>query len=264
MGNSVLGGFKNMLKTYRQNLRKKKKNRWRLKSFIYSSIAIIIYPFTMFKNKQEEKKEQNLFKKYPKIYDEIKQIDSNLNKNIKEKKQENLADDIEKIKDDIKSLTKKDKKVFENKISKLEFKNNHINTLENVIKKDNVGEQSVESKKDINYVSDKSAEIINQKAMTTDVNDKSDNDIKSRSINYVNKVNKIIAEYKEKMKKISIKLSKACEYSDLYICEDEIKSLIIKFSALIKEYNLLKETLIDVGDIDKYNIIKNNLAIFTK
>lgn len=106
----VLGGFKNMLRTWKNNLRKKKKKlQSKIKSFFYSFIAIVIYPISVVLKKentitpQKIKKVRNLEQLY-----QIKLNFNNEKQNLNYKKQILIE----------KAITEKENEIKKENISK--------------------------------------------------------------------------------------------------------------------------------------------------
>ena len=141
--NGVLGSLKNMLKRWRINFKKKKKqdeikiyNRKitrypRLTSFIYSAIAIIYCPFGyMFaKSNKQAKSEQ------PKLYKKIEKINVKLDEMIvkKDDNVKNIVKEIFEVKKQIKSpMSKESKEYFTSKLKEIEIKTNFIKNPEKV------------------------------------------------------------------------------------------------------------------------------------
>ena len=99
--NGVLGGFKNMLRRWRINLKKKKQKEKqkeankkiskypRLISFVYSAIAIIYSPFGYIfakSNEQAELEKPKLYKKFEKISIKLDKIIIGEEQNLKKLK----------------------------------------------------------------------------------------------------------------------------------------------------------------------------------
>jgi hypothetical protein len=123
----VLGGFKNMLRTWRNNLRKKKKKKT---NFIYTLVAIIIYPFMIFFKKDELQE----IKKIEKKIDLSKTKSNKIKKNINITKQKEINNKIilkEKIIEHNKSSN--EEKIIEHSKSSNEEKKSIILPLENKI-----------------------------------------------------------------------------------------------------------------------------------
>ena len=132
--NGVLGGFKNMLRQWRINLKKRKQKEKRQKeankkitkyprltSFIYSAIAIIYSPFGYIFAKNNE---QAKFEK-PKLYKKFEEINIELDKIIIGEKQniKNIERKIEKLKKESNQpMSKTAKNYFDNKLKELDDK----------------------------------------------------------------------------------------------------------------------------------------------
>ena len=170
--NGVLGGFKNMLRQWRINLKKRKQKEKkqketnkkitkypRLTSFIYSAIAIIYSPFGYIFAKNNEQAE---FEK-PKLYKKFEEINIELDKIIIGEKQniKNIERKIEKLKKETNQpMSKIAKNYFDNKLKEIEIKTsfiknpNKISTIEAKIISDslekNIANKNINKNKNIN------------------------------------------------------------------------------------------------------------------
>ncbi len=272
--NGVLGSLKNMLKRWRINFKKKKKqdeikiyNRKitrypRLTSFIYSAIAIIYCPFGyMFaKSNKQAKSEQ------PKLYKKIEKINVKLDEMIvkKDDNVKNIVKEIFEVKKQIKSpMSKESKEYFTSKLKEIEIKTNFIknpekvNNIEAKIIKDSLEKKSIKPKnvnKKLIKALPISLVLVKQKS-----NKKKENkvkNIKDKSL-FIKQANKELKNIAEQIKSIEIKIPSINQYNHFYDLENELKYLREKIEKLKEKYKEIKEfTDIEI-EFDKYELIKS-------
>ena len=272
--NGVLGSLKNMLKRWRINFKKKKKqdeikiyNRKitrypRLTSFIYSAIAIIYCPFGyMFaKSNKQAKSEQ------PKLYKKIEKINVKLDEMIvkKDDNVKNIVKEIFEVKKQIKSpMSKESKEYFTSKLKEIEIKTNFIknpekvNNIEAKIIKDSLEKKSIKPKnvnKKLIKALPISLVLVKQKS-----NKKKENkvkNIKDKSL-FIKQANKELKNIAEQIKSIEIKIPSINQYNHFYDLENELKYLREKIEKLKEKYEEIKDYLNFEVDYDKYELCKN-------
>ena len=282
--NGVLGGFKNMLRRWRINLKMKKKkvkqnkNKItkypRLTSFIYSTIAIIYSPFGyMFakSNKQANLEQPKLYKKIEKINLKLDEaiINENTKINIK-----TLTKEIEKIKEEINiPMTTESKNYFQGKINELKLKTKFI---ENPTKITSIEAKVISDSLEKNIKKLNKPKQINKKLLGTlplviskefldeKKEEKQQEKIKPtpkaiNTINFIKDATKEITVAKDKIKELEEKISNIKQYNHFYDIENELKYLRKKIEILKEKYKDIKEQLdLDINiNFDKYELTKS-------
>lgn len=285
--NGVLGGFKNMLRQWRINLKKRKQKEKRQKetnkkitkyprltSFIYSAIAIIYSPFGYIFAKNNE---QAKFEK-PKLYKKFEEINIELDKIIIGEKQniKNIERKIEKLKKETNQpMSKIAKNYFDNKLKEIEIKTNFIknpskiSTIEAKIISDSL-EQNI-ANKNINKPQNINSPLLKKLAVipialapeTSKQNKSISNQTQTKPINneleFIKDTNKQIKETEQKIKEIEMKIPTIKEYNHYYDLENDLKYLYQKINLLKYKYAELKDKFnanIEL-DFDKYKLIKS-------
>ena len=261
--NGVLGSLKNMLKRWRINFRKKKKqdeikiyNRKitkypRLTSFIYSTIAIIYCPFGyMFaKSSKQASNEQ------PKLYKKIEKINVKLDEMIvkKENNVKTIEKDILEIKKQIQiPMSKESKNYFTSKLKEIEIKTkfiknpDKISNVEAKVIKESLENSSVKHKnvnKKLLQSLPISLVLVKQK--------------KEDKLNFIKQANKELKNINEQIENIENKISNVNQYNHFYDLENELKYLREKIETLKEKYEEIKDYLNFEVDYDKYELCKS-------
>ena len=248
--NGVLGGFKNMLKRWKINLKniKKRKNQNvdkitkypRLKSFIYSTIAIIYCPFGYMFSKSNKQAELEK----PKLYKKVEQINLKLDEMIVGKKEnfKVIEKEIKKLKENIKvPMSNESRNYFVSKIKEIETKANFIKNphqineinakiisdslernIKKIIKPKNVNKNllktlplSLTVSKEL--LTDKKENFTNSKKIKP-------NKIDYGSV-YIKNTTNEIKDFLEEIKEIETKIPLVEEYNYFYDLEKKLKYL---------------------------------------
>ena len=279
--NGVLGGFKNMLRQWRINLRKKRKikiekeNSYKWKSFFYTTLAIVIAPFGYIFSK-----EKVINKNYnTNIFNQIKKINLQLDEIIVNQKQlDNVISEelliIEKEINTIKS--KPEKEEVRQEFNIINLKKQYI------VNRQALSQEKIElvaQKVNENPNLDKKLEIRNndvkivskQKSTLTEPSNPKIYSYKikeqSNKINllypFIAKANKELKKEFESIKTIEEKITKTKQYAHFYELEFELKLLQKKVDLLKQEYDELKKKYkIELNlNFDKYDLAKNDNKI---
>ena len=261
--NGVLGSLKNMLKRWRINFRKKKKqdevkiyNRKitkypKLTSFIYSTIAIIYCPFGyMFarSNKQASNEQPKLYKKTEKINIKLDEMIVKKENNIK-----TIEKDIFEVKKQIKiPMSKESKNYFNSKLKEIEIK---IQFIKNPDKISNIEAEVINESLEKSAVKHKN---VNKKLLQSLpislilVKQK-----KEDKFNFIKQANKELKNINEQIKNIENKISNVNQYNHFYDLENELKYLRKKIEDLKEKYEEIKDYLNLEVDYDKYKLCKS-------
>ena len=272
--NGVLGSLKNMLKKWRINFRKKKKqdevkiyNRKitkypRLTSFIYSTIAIIYCPFGyMFaKSNKQASNEQ------PKLYKKIEKINVKLDEMIvkKENNVKTIEKDILEIKKQIEiPMSKESKNYFTSKLKEIEIKTKFI---KNPVKISNLEAKVIKESLENSFVKHKN---VNKKLLQSLpislvlIKQKDDNKKENELKNIQNKplfikqANKELKNINEQVQNIETKILNVNQYNHFYDLENELKYLRKRIEKLKEKYKEIKDYLNFEVDYDKYELCKS-------
>ncbi len=279
--NGVLGGFKNMLRQWRINLRKKRKikiekeNSYKWKSFFYTTLAIVTAPFGYIFSK-----EKVINKNYnTNIFNQIKKINLQLDEIIVNQKQlDNVISEelliIEKEINTIKSKPEKEEVRQEFNIinlkkqyivnrqalsqEKIELVAQKVNENPNLDKKLEIRNNDVKivSKKKSTLTEPSNPKIYSYKIKE-----------QSNKINllypFIAKANKELKKEFESIKTIEEKITKTKQYAHFYELEFELKLLQKKVDLLKQEYDELKKKYkIELNlNFDKYDLAKNDNKI---
>ena len=261
--NGVLGSLKNMLKKWRINFRKKKKqdevkiyNRKitkypRLTSFIYSTIAIIYCPFGyMFaKSNKQASNEQ------PKLYKKIEKINVKLDEMIvkKENNVKTIEKDILEIKKQIQiPMSKESKNYFTSKLKEIEIKSkfiknpDKISNVEAKVIKESLENSSVKHKnvnKKLLQSLPISLVLVKQK--------------KEDKLSFIKQANKELKNINEQVQNIETKILNVNQYNHFYDLENELKYLRKRIEKLKEKYKEIKDYLNVEVDYDKYELCKS-------
>ena len=288
--NGVLGGFKNMLRRWRINLKQKKKKKLteekykkitkypRLTSFIYSAIALIYSPFGYIFAKSNDQAELEK----PKLYKKIEEINIKLDKIIigEENNIKKIEKEIEKLKEEVKKpMSIETKNYFNNKLKEIEIKTNFIknpnkiSTIEAKIISDslkqNIANKNINKPKNINRPLLKKLAVIpialapeyqkQIKSISNGIQTKSINN----ELNFIKDANTQFNETEQKIKEIKMKIPTIKEYNHYYDLENDLKYLYQKINLLKCKYVELKNKFnanIEL-DFDKYKLIKSDNKI---
>lgn len=278
--NGVLGGFKNMLRQWRINLKKRKQKEKkqietnknltkypRLTSFIYSTIAIIYSPFGYIfakDNEQANIEEPKLYKKIEKINIELDRIIIGEENNLKK-----LEKEIEKLKKEVTHpMSAETKTHFNNKLKELELKTNFIknpNQISSIEAK--IITSSLEkniASKEINKPQNIDNSLLKKLSITPFVLVNESHKVKpNNNIAFIKNTNKELKEIASKTKEIEAKISTVKEYNHYHDLENDLKYLQNKLYLLKSNYRELKDKFsisIDL-DFDKYKLIKSDKSI---
>lgn len=261
--NGVLGSLKNMLKRWRINFRKKKKqdevkiyNRKitkypKLTSFIYSTIAIIYCPFGyMFarSNKQVRNEQPKLYKKTEKINIKLDEMIVKKENNIK-----TIEKDIFEVKKQIEiPMSKESKNYFNSKLKEIEIK---IQFIKNPDKISNIEAEVIKESLEKSAVKHKN---VNKKLLQSLpislilVKQK-----KEDKFNFIKQANKELKNINEQIKNIENKISNVNQYNHFYDLENELNYLRKKIEILKEKYKEVKDYLNFEVDYDKYELCKS-------
>ncbi len=261
--NGVLGSLKNMLKRWRINFRKKKKqdevkiyNRKitkypKLTSFIYSTIAIIYCPFGyMFakSNKQASNEQPKLYKKIEKINVKLDEMIVKKENNIK-----TIEKDIFEVKKQIKiPMSKESKNYFNSKLKEIEIK---IQFIKNPDKISNIEAEVINESLEKSAVKHKN---VNKKLLQSlPISLVLVKQKKEDKFNFVKQANKELKNINEQIKSIENKISNVNQYNHFYDLENELKYLRKKIKTLKEKYEEIKDYLNFEVDYDKYELCKS-------
>lgn len=267
--NGVLGGFKNMLRQWRINLKNKKKKEknqkkhFKITSFFYSTIAIIYSLFGHI----FDKKNNFAKKEKPDLYKKIKNINMILDDAIIKKENVKHLKNIEKqlfeIKNETNKITnEKIKKYFDDKIKKIEIKNKVIKNLDDGPLKNFKRTNKIENdkkfiKENINLIGQSipSYSNMNEKINNNNINDEKITDIK----NFIKVTNNEIEIFELKIDKCELKISTVQEYNCYYDLEIELQYLQTKIQKINENYKELKlNSSYNLElDLDKYRLLKS-------
>ena len=275
--NGVLGGFKNMLRRWRINLKNKKKKEKetkitkypRLTSFIYSAIAIIYSPFGyMFSksNRQASTEQPKLYKKIEKINLKLDDVIIGNKENIKSIKKE-----IETIKKEIDiPMTTESKNYFNSKIKELEIKTKFIENPTKItpIEAKVISESLEKNIKKINKPKKVNKELIKQlpislvvtKELLSEKKEPPKNKPQTKVIkntNFIKEANKEIKDVTTKIKEIEIKIPNIKQYNHYYDLENDLKYLRKRLEILKEQYEQIKDKIIIDIELDKYELYKS-------
>ena len=286
--NGVLGGFKNMLRQWRINLKKRKQKEKkqketnkkitkypRLTSFIYSAIAIIYSPFGYIfakSNEQAKSEKPKLYKRFEKISIELDEIIIGEEQNLKK-----IEKEIEKIKKETNQpMSKTTKNYFDNKLKEIEIKTNFIKNPDKISTVDakiisdslekNIANKKISKPQNVNKSLLKKLAIL---PLTLSIDPQ--RQIKSTSkgvqtisknneLEFIKDANKQLKEAEQKIKEIEIKIPTIKEYNHYYDLENDLKYLYQKINLLKYKHAELKDKFnVNIElDFDKYKLIKSS------
>ncbi len=266
--NGVLGGFKNMLRRWRMNLKTKKKNKItkypRLTSFIYSTIAIIYSPFGyMFsKSNKQASIEQ------PKLYKKVEQINLKLDEVIVGKKDniKSISKEIDKIKQEINiPMTSESKNYFTAKIKEMEIKTKFILNPSKVsqVEAKIISDSIEKNVKKINKPKNINKELLKKLPLSVSVSKQFLTENKKENIkvidntNFIKEANKEISSVNDKIKEIETKILNVKQYNHFYDLENDLKYLRKKIEELKEKYKEVKNQLNINIEFDKYELSKS-------
>lgn len=275
----VLGGFKNMLRTWRNNLRKKKQKKLqeeqkitkfpRLQSFLYSTLAIIYWPIgTVLFSKE---KTITIKSEQPKIYNQMQNLDLKLDKILLKQISKPVKKDmirvekeIARIKQEInRPMSKDSHQYFEEKTQELEAKIKYLKlpttqkkeiavVSKNINKKQRIKKQSIKT-------SNSPLKLQPTPIFIPIINSESVKEIqKDNRLEYIKKANKEVKEIEEKAKKITSKIDSITTYNSLYTLESRLKELTKKLELLKQQYQDFKINEVeDTFTFDKIELSKS-------
>lgn len=286
--NKVLGGFKNMLRQWRINLRlkkskKEKKKHPKAKSFVYSLLAILYAPFGYLFNFNDKTKVKS------KVEPMFKELDLKLKQVTKEE-----IVNFEKIDQQIETLQKEVSLISSKKIN--QYYQQKLNQI--IIKKDdlkqkinkslpkeenkNIDSKIVNNKNNVNrerikddlkfrpfpLVSNpiKRKEPINLKKanhLTEAKKVKSLLNTKEVSLNFIKDANKDLKKDYEVLSTIEEKIKKTTVYNHFYDLENQLKVLRKKIEQLKEKYYEIEDSFdrsIYLKE-DHYELLKNTKSI---
>lgn len=265
--NGVLGGFKNMLRRWRINLKIKKEQQKkkttkhpRLTSFIYSVIAIIYCPFGYIFSK--DKKQASI--EQPKLYKKIEKINLKLDEIIvgKDNDIKSIEKELEEIKKEFKKpISNESRNYFIPKIKELETKINFIKNP-NKTSKEETKQISESLEKNIKKIN--KPKIINKDLLkklpislvvSKELFKEQPKKVKTVKINnnknFIKESNETLKKIDNQIKDVEIKINNVKQYNHFYDLEKKLKYLR-------KQIELLKEKCKDIPniDLDKYELNK--------
>lgn len=264
--NGVLGGFKNMLKRWKINLKNKKKKQEnknykhpRLISFVYSLIAIIYCPFGYLFSKSN--KQASI--EQPKLYKKIEQINLKLDEAIigKEHDLKTIEKEVEIIKKELEiPMTNGSRNYFIPKIkeleSKINFKKNPNKTSSEEAKK--ISDSIEKNIKKINKPKKINKELLNKIPLSLAVSKELFEEKNNKTTKVINKEN-FVKETNDSLKKVTIeiknietKINNVEQYNHFYDLENKLKYLR-------KQIELLKEKYKNISDVSNINLDKYEL-----
>lgn len=275
--NGVLGGFKNMLKQWRINLKKKKQKEKQNKVIKYPrlitlacSVAAIIYSifgYMFSKNNKQARTEQ------PKLYKKIEQINLKLDDIIVGNKEniKSIVKEIETIKKEIDiPMTTESKNYFNSKIKELEIKTKFIENPTKITSTEaKIISESLEKNakkitkpKNINKVLVKQLPILG--AATKEILSEKKEPLKDKrqitiidSTNFIKTANKEIKDVTTKINEIEIKIPTIKQYNHYYDLENDLKYLRKRLEILKEQYEQIKDKITIDIEFDKYELYKN-------
>ena len=270
----VLGGFKNMLRQWRINLKlkkaKKEKNKHpKAKSFMYNLLAILYAPFGYLFNFNNEKKtlsKLNIESLFKEIDIKLENINSKKNTDFKK-----IDQKIETLKKEVSKSQLKNKKYYQKKLEQIVVKKEKI---ENEINTYPMKEQKKNLDNNINI--DKNVDKSNLKFRLSPfikdmIKPKTTNPefrktiilvktkvikpieiIKENNINFIKESNNELKQDYEILSKIEEKINKTTVYNHFYDFEKELKFLRQKVEKLKEKYKAF------AGKFDKSVYIKED------
>ena len=270
--NGVLGGFKNMLKRWRINLKnRKKKNKqkknikhYKVTSFFYNTIAIFYSIFGYMFSKSDNK--ANI--EQPKLYKKIEQINLKLDEVIAGKKEDMklISKEIETIKNEINiPMSIESKKYFVTKIKELELKEKFIENPTKISQAEaKIISDSIEKNvKKINKPKKINEELLKKLPISAIVSkellteNKKENTKGIDGTNFIKEANKEISFVDDKIKEIEIKIPNIKQYNHFYDLENDLKYLRKKIEKLKEKYKEVKNQLNINIEFDKYELSKS-------
>lgn len=258
-----LGGFVNMLKRWRINLKKKKKKKqleeesknikkyWRLKSVLYNTIAICYYPVgLMFNNKKSNISSIN------RINSKLDDIVIN-NKKIQEKNIEKINIELEKVKENLNYLTingkitDNEEKEINNEIIYIEHKLEYIKNGQ-VLNVNKVNITSIEEKQEEQVIEDKDSKLNGVGGIEISEEQKKE---------YLEKITEEVKEIIIKVKSLELKVSSINDYNDLYYIQNELNYLYKKLEELLEIYKKLDIKTDNIYDFDIFKLRDSNTKL---
>ena len=264
--NGVLGGFKNMLKRWKINLKNKKKKQEnknykhpRLISFVYSLLAIIYCPFGYLFSKSN--KQASI--EQPKLYKKIEQINLKLDEAIigKEYDLKTIEKEVEIIKKGLEiPMTNESRNYFIPKIKELESKINFIKNPNKTSSEETkkISDSIEKNIKKINKPKKINKELLNKIPLSLAVSKELFEEKNNKTTKVINKEN-FAKETNDSLKKVTIeiknietKINNVEQYNHFYDLENKLKYLR-------KQIELLKEKYKNISDVLNINLDKYEL-----
>ena len=270
--NGVLGGFKNMLKRWRINLKNKKKNKKNQKykhpkliSFIYSVIAIIYCPFGYLFSK--DKKRASIEK--PNLYKKVEKINIKLDEMIigKEHDIKTIEKEIEIIKKEIETpMSTESRNYFVPKLKEIEtiikfIKNpNKISDIEakkiNESLEKNIKKLNKPKKINKNLLAKLPLSLVVSKELLKDDSNFQDSKKinQEKKENFIEETNGILKKTNTQIKTIEMKIDKVEQYNHFYDLENQLKYLKKQIELLKEKYKIV-DNMPNIN-LDKYELKK--------
>ena len=275
----VLGGFRNMLRTWRNNLRRKKLQKEkelqqeqqkitkfpRLQSFLYSTLAIIYWPIGTIlfsKSKVEKVKTEE-----PKLFKQIQEINLKLDKIIVKDNKRQVEKDLVKIEKQIKKIKQEIQKpmsidsqqYFQEKTSEIKEKIQYLKLPKSQRKKvmvvPKIQEKKQEPKKEV--LKKESVTLQPKQFKAPSMLVEKELPIDNR-VEYIKKTNKELKEIEEKVKEITMKVNSTTVYNNFYVLENKLRELAKKIDFIKQQYKELKiDTVEEIYLFDKKELAKS-------
>ena len=270
--NGVLGGFKNMLKRWRINLKNKKKNKKNQKykhpkliSFIYSIIAIIYCPFGYLFSK--DKKRASIEK--PNLYKKVEKINIKLDEMIigKEHDIKTIEKEIEIIKKEIETpMSTESRNYFVPKLKEIETKIKFIKNPNKIsdIEAKKINESLEKNIKKLNKPKKINKNllaklplslVVSKELLKDDSNFQDSKEInQEKKENFIEETNDILKKTNTQIKTIEMKIDKVEQYNHFYDLENQLKYLKKQIELLKEKYKIV-DNMPNIN-LDKYDLKK--------
>lgn len=270
--NGVLGGFKNMLKRWRINLKNKKKNKKNQKykhpkliSFIYSIIAIIYCPFGYLFSK--DKKRASIEK--PNLYKKVEKINIKLDEMIigKEHDIKTIEKEIEIIKKEIETpMSTESRNYFVPKLKEIETKIKFIKNPNKIsdIEAKKINESLEKNIKKLNKPKKINKNllaklplslVVSKELLKDDSNFQDSKEInQEKKENFIEETNDILKKTNTQIKTIEMKIDKVEQYNHFYDLENQLKYLKKQIELLKEKYKIV-DNMPNIN-LDKYELKK--------
>lgn len=277
--NKVLGGFKNMLRQWRINLKRKKakeekKKHPKAKSFAYSLLALLYAPFGYLFNFNSKREKTTKLKLEP-LFDEIELkldyalLEENINFEKIDQKVATLKREVAKTTSKTKS--KKTNQYYQKRLEKIVMKKDEVkkqiikSSMKEEKKISNIGSINVEKEK--NELGFRPSPFVKGPVLTKETSNfhlkqpssfvkpqaiKSKVIIQQTNLNFIKEANNELKKDYELLSKIEEKITKTTVYNHFYDLENELKLLRQKIEKLKEKYKELE------GSFDKSTYIKED------